>query len=115
MPAALKKKQVLLALALSFALTSCDLPFGLKHEAREDISNLMRDPKSAEFRNLQVIDRGAVKDVCGEVNGKNAYGAYTGFRRFLWHGNGFSPLLENEDREAGQIKARLISIACSQN
>ena len=37
------------------------------------------DPSSAQWRDLYL--RGIV--LCGEVNAKNAYGAYVGFRRFF--------------------------------
>jgi hypothetical protein len=38
----------------------------------------LRDPSSAQFRN--VARHGIF--VCGEINGKNGYGAYDGFVRF---------------------------------
>lgn len=38
----------------------------------------LRDPSSAQFRN--VARHGIF--VCGEINGKNGYGAYNGFMRF---------------------------------
>ncbi len=43
--------------------------------AREHVSGLVRDPKSAEFRNQS--------GSCGEVNSKNAFGAYTGYQKFI--------------------------------
>ena len=55
------------------------------------ISNMLNDPSSALFRGVRVID---VKDkgktskaVCGEVNGKNGFGAYAGYRRFFYEPN----------------------------
>ncbi len=44
----------------------------------------MRDPSSAAFRNIRSFamhDRGDII-VCGELNGKNAYGGFTGFQPF---------------------------------
>ena len=38
----------------------------------------LRDPSSAQFRNVRVNQI----FVCGEINGKNGFGAYTGFVRF---------------------------------
>lgn len=38
----------------------------------------LRDPSSAQFRNMRVDSI----FVCGEINGKNGYGAYDGFVRF---------------------------------
>jgi hypothetical protein len=41
----------------------------------------LRDPSSAQFRGLVLRSSGRI--VCGEVNSKNAYGAYAGFVRFM--------------------------------
>lgn len=38
----------------------------------------LRDPSSAQFRN---VTAGSMF-VCGEINGKNGFGAYNGFTRF---------------------------------
>ncbi|MFH1599817.1 MAG: hypothetical protein ABIJ73_08570 [Pseudomonadota bacterium] len=50
------------------------------------ITNLL-DPEAAKFRNVFVVrsvDGDEVKyRVCGEFIGKNAYGAYTGYKRFI--------------------------------
>lgn len=43
--------------------------------AREFVSKNLKDPSSAEFRNQSRL--------CGEVNAKNSFGGYTGFRRFI--------------------------------
>lgn len=40
----------------------------------------LRDPDSVQFRNERLTDAGWL---CGELNGKNAYGAYAGFKRFV--------------------------------
>lgn len=48
-------------------------------KGKQAAAALLKDPSSAQFRNVQVVE-GAV---CGEINGKNGYGAYTGFSRFL--------------------------------
>ena len=43
--------------------------------AREFVSEVLKDPESAEFRNQ--------KGFCGEVNSKNSFGGYAGFKRFI--------------------------------
>lgn len=43
--------------------------------AREFVQNRLKDPDSAQFRNQ--------KGFCGEVNSKNGFGAYTGFKKFI--------------------------------
>lgn len=50
----------------------------VEKEAREAVARDLRDPASAQFRDIKAWPR----SVCGEVNGKNAMGAYVGFSRF---------------------------------
>ncbi|MCC4295856.1 hypothetical protein [Brevundimonas aurantiaca] len=47
--------------------------------AQKRVASELRDPAGAEFRNSRIKDGW----VCGEVNGKNAYGGYAGFQRFV--------------------------------
>jgi len=54
------------------------LEIKLNRLAREKIMDRIKDPDSAQFRN----QRGG----CGEVNAKNSFGAYTGFKRFMVSG-----------------------------
>lgn len=42
------------------------------------IVNGLKDPDSAKFRNVKV----KWDTVCGEVNAKNSFGGYVGYRRF---------------------------------
>lgn len=48
-------------------------------DAQELVGRQMRDPSSVQFRDAFV----KADAVCGEVNGKNAYGAYVGFKHFI--------------------------------
>lgn len=53
---------------------------------RERLLRELRDPGSAQFRNVQVLqanqgNRGYT--FCGEVNSKNGFGGYAGFKRFI--------------------------------
>lgn len=47
--------------------------------AQAKVAAELFDPSSAQFRNTRVKYG---EKVCGEVNGKNRYGAYVGFRWF---------------------------------
>lgn len=55
--------------------------------AQEDVAQSLKDPSSAQFRNMQFVaskdDTGSNNSgyVCGELNGKNSFGAYVGFER----------------------------------
>lgn len=45
-------------------------------------AELLIDPSSAMFRKVRVVRDHGVVVVCGEINGKNRFGGYTGFQRF---------------------------------
>lgn len=52
---------------------------------KKSVAYDMKDPGSADFRNLKISNNTVVRKavVCGEVNSKNSFGAYVGFRRFI--------------------------------
>jgi len=47
--------------------------------AKRVVADSLRDPSSAQFRNVRVVPFGQGSVICGEVNGKNAYGGYVAF------------------------------------
>lgn len=47
--------------------------------AREAVKGTLKDPDSAKFQNERIS--GLL--VCGEVNAKNSYGGYTGYKRYI--------------------------------
>lgn len=50
----------------------------------------LKDPSSVQYRNVRrVPDKNGYPRVmiCGEMNAKNSYGGYVGFRRFYWYGS----------------------------
>nr|WP_286087766.1 hypothetical protein [Enterobacter asburiae] len=57
--------------------------------AKSEVSANLKDPASAQFRNVKVSkmtdaeDGRVVAVVCGEINGKNGFGAYAGFHPFF--------------------------------
>jgi uncharacterized protein (DUF3084 family) len=53
--------------------------FAVRAEA--EVRAKLKDPDSAQFRNVYVADS-LLLSLCGEVNAKNAYGGYVGFKRF---------------------------------
>jgi hypothetical protein len=59
----------------------------LKHAepmGKQVVLSKLRDPDSAVFRNVHPTPNGVT--LCGEVNAKNGYGGYTGFKKFytIW-------------------------------
>lgn len=55
-------------------------PIFLENEVREILQSALKDAESAKLRKLR---RTATGDICGEVNAKNSYGAYSGFEPFF--------------------------------
>lgn len=58
--------------------------FAITHDgrpaaAKKLVAASLRDPGSAQFRDV----KSSGQAVCGEVNGKNAYGGYVGFKHFI--------------------------------
>lgn len=52
-------------------------------QAQKVIADSLRDPSSAQFRNVRMVPYKDGRVICGEVNGKNAYGGYVGFKPFV--------------------------------
>lgn len=50
---------------------------------KDKVLEQLKDPASAEFREIKVSIFNGAPLVCGEVNAKNSYGGYTGFRHFM--------------------------------
>lgn len=51
----------------------------VRPELRKSALTLAKDPDSAQFRNENIYAR----HMCGEVNLRNEYGGYTGYKRFI--------------------------------
>ena len=50
---------------------------------KENVKDKLRDPESARFKDLKLIRLDNAIYACGEVNAKNAFGGYTGFKMFF--------------------------------
>lgn len=83
-------KKILLALVIPLALAGCK-PGDEKaiSLAKSEVAANLKDPASAQFRNVKVAKKTDAEDgrvvavVCGEINGKNGFGAYAGFHPFF--------------------------------
>ncbi|MFW1853089.1 hypothetical protein ACG9XR_21310 [Acinetobacter guillouiae] len=72
--------------------SEADLEFNRMIVSQESVKKLLKDPDSAKFRNM--------KGLCGEVNSKNSFGGYTGFRKFI--GSPDITIIEGENLEIDQ-------------
>jgi hypothetical protein len=52
-----------------------DRAIAIEVDAEIALKNFLKDPESAQIRNQS--------GMCGEVNSKNSFGGYTGFKRFI--------------------------------
>jgi hypothetical protein len=86
----------IIALVLAFALHGTAYSADqtkLIESAKTHVKDQLKDPASAQFKNVVVrVNAGPnrVTVVCGRVNSKNSFGGYTGFTRFFW-----SPVAED--------------------
>lgn len=69
----------LLTLAMLLISVSASAQQGEIVAAREIVKAVLKDPYTAQFSN----ERKAEGGVCGDLNAKNSYGAYTGNRRYV--------------------------------
>lgn len=80
----------LLAAAAGMALSACQWIPGTDQnviaDAKRQVSAQLRDPSSAQFQKVRAVrQKDGSTAVCGEVNGRNAYGGYAGFSDFAVH------------------------------
>lgn len=82
-------KKLLIMIAL-FGLVGCKPGAEKATEiGQKEISATMRDPDSSKFRYVRFVQKeeqedGTIKGfVCGQINSKNAFGAYAGYSPFM--------------------------------
>jgi len=67
-------------------------------QTKQHVKNTLKDPESAQFKDVKVaINIKGDKTVCGQVNAKNSYGGYTGFKSFYVKNN--NGLVHNSEAE----------------
>jgi len=59
------------------------------------VLNVLKDPESARFKATFVNNR----NYCGEVNSKNSYGGYTGFKRFIALSSVVATIEDSDDKD----------------
>lgn len=96
-------KFLLLLLSCNFVFAGAKEDAKLIEKAKKVAAYNLKDPEAAKFRNLRVVTKPAKVDktqinthVCGELNAKNSYGAYTGHRKFMWSPDSENILLYDE-------------------
>ncbi|MCD9005185.1 hypothetical protein LDO31_02850 [Luteimonas sp. XNQY3] len=57
------------------------------YEMQRRVQRNLKDPASAEFRNVHLSKKSGAPVVCGEVNSKNSFGGMGGYQRFVSAGD----------------------------
>lgn len=77
---------VMLAALVVLTITGCRF---FEDEGQKKVRHFLKDPQAAEFRNARAVveansyNSNAHETFCGEVNFKNSYGAFTGFKKYV--------------------------------
>ena len=66
-------------------------------EPLQKLRDSMKDPGSVEFRNVRESIYQGDAYVCGEVNAKNGFGAYVGYKRFVSTKFGYDIHIDSPD------------------
>lgn len=87
--------------SLALILAGCVSPEEkLIATAQVAVASKLRDPTSPLFTNVSTRNG---SEVCGEVNGKNGFGAYAGSARFTYHTATGAEVEPSEDQPAGKL------------
>lgn len=95
-------KKILLIGVVLLGVAGCSK---MEKESKEAVLRTLKDPDSAQFQN--------VKGYCGEVNSKNSYGGYVGFKRYVSMDG--AVLLENSDDVDPETFAIVWGAHCTAN
>lgn len=86
-------ERLFLVAGMAAGLSGCDLTKeGAVEKGKEMVASSLKDPDSAKFQNVYMVEDSAIGDrhygvLCGEVNSRNSFGGFTGFRRFVTNFN----------------------------
>lgn len=81
--------------------------------AKHVIQEMLKDPESARFRRIYGAKGGVRKiAICGEVNAKNSYGGYTGYKPFMVFEDGNEGFIWDSSATGYSFDNMLISQIC---
>ena len=65
-------------------------------KAKGVVKQMLKDPSTVQFQNVFVSRKAGMPIVCGRVNAKISFGAYSGYQRFVSGAEQRLTFLENE-------------------
>lgn len=95
-------KKILLVGLMLLGVAGCSK---VEKDSKEAVLSTLKDPDSAQFQNI--------KGYCGEVNSKNSYGGYVGFKRYVSIDG--AVLLENSEDVEPETFAIIWEAHCTSN
>lgn len=78
--------------------------------SKDAVRAKLKDPDSADFRDVNFYAGGGTPVACGEVNAKNGFGGYTGYEPFLAAGDQLVVL--SSEMESGKEFAKVWNKFC---
>lgn len=111
----------LLGMVIVLVLSGCD---SVEMQGKSFVAQQMKDPDSAKFSHVFVVPYLTKENsmhVCGSVNAKNLFGAYTGERKFIVRIEGASNRkvtgfeIEGDDKESRRATPETNHTSQSQN
>lgn len=105
-------KSIWMLLSVALGLAGCGYS-SEENTAIERVKSQLSDPESAQFRNVhEGVERKNGWIVCGEVNAKNKFGGYTGFKKFSATEKEGDVLIADSDSVEGVVAGALIENVC---
>jgi outer membrane murein-binding lipoprotein Lpp len=81
--------------------------------AKAAVVRLLKDPDSAQFRDVAIVKSKAYTAVCGEINAKNGFGGYVGFQPFYALSDGQVAIATSDDVSAASDFNVLLKTYCT--
>lgn len=100
-------------LLVSLAVFIWTAATAIERHAVASVRAAMRDPASAKFRNVRSVPGATAVAICGEVNGKNGFGAYAGFKRFYVRDKSISVEPQSGDEIEAEYFDSMYDLYCS--
>lgn len=101
-------KYILLSFTFALPITTFAADSSFTKKAQSEIKGFMKDPDSTQFKDLREIKNTMNQtSLCGDLNSKNSYGGYVGFKKFSYT-NGeltiLDPTLRNQEFNANKAQ-----------
>lgn len=81
------KMRTIYAICIGLAIVGCDSASDLDQRARAALGPALKDSTDYQLRNVREGNGNSGQVICGEVNAKNSFGGFVGYKPFLVNGD----------------------------